>query len=159
MSVMKPGVSRRTPPINIQIPSKTASPGILPFRSCAWAFRIVCKPSLFAKYAPITPVKSMSSNVGQTPIVFPEKRSNPISAAGIVIIKIIKYRIEGLLLIGLIPLYRYGYLIENSLIICESFLFSFLSNYAIQLIKFVDFISWNNFTIFWHLIGVKPTGI
>jgi hypothetical protein len=44
---------------------------------------MVSRPSLFARYAPITPVKIIHAIVGKTPIVFPENNNRPISAAGI----------------------------------------------------------------------------
>ena len=92
-SVIKPGVSNNIPPMIMQSPSKIASPGILPYRSCSCAFLIVSSPSRFAKYVPNTPVPMISKMVGTIPIVLPENRRRPISAAGMIINSNNKYLI------------------------------------------------------------------
>lgn len=85
VSVIKPGVNSNSPPAKIQIPSIMDSPGISPAWSRCCALLIVSNPCFFAKYAPTTPVKIMMENVGNTPIVLPDKSRTAISSAGMTI--------------------------------------------------------------------------
>lgn len=83
ISVKNPGDRSMTPPKRIQTPLRISSPGILPYCSCSCTFLRVFIPCFLAKYDPSTPVAIRSTTVGHIPIVLPERRRTPISAAGI----------------------------------------------------------------------------
>jgi len=83
ISVKNPGDKSMIPPKRIQTPLRISSPGILPYCNCSCTFLRVFIPCFLAKYDPSTPVATRRTIVGHIPIVLPERRRTPISAAEI----------------------------------------------------------------------------